>query len=89
MDRKGDEMGRLIEERRALANQKREITKKIRNEEKKRQRIMRKSAQLTSQDMLEVIAIREHRLRLKQEKKEAAEAGEESGEGGGAEKQTA
>ena len=56
-----DEIQKLRQERRAMNAQKRALTKQLRNESRKRARMLNRSAQLTNEDLVEVLQIRQAR----------------------------
>ena len=62
----------LQDARRVLAAQKRRLTQQLRNETKKRARMMNKSARLSTQDLVEVLHIRQSRVAAAKAKAQAA-----------------
>ena len=54
-----NQIGALMTERRALAVEKAKLSKLLRNETKKRKRILEKTTRLTTMDLVEVLSIRQ------------------------------
>ena len=79
MDRSKTEIARLQEERRAIAGEKRALTKALKNETRKRQRLLKKSAQLSVPDLVQTLYIRQARAAERQQR--AAERGAGKGAG--------
>ena len=71
-DASADESQRLRAERRTLINEKRALSKQIRNETRKRARMLNRSAALSNDDLVEVLAIRQQRAEAKAKAKAAA-----------------
>ena len=69
-----DEIQRLRAQRGALNAQKRAVTKTLRNECRKRTRMMARSSQLSNEDLVEVLAIRQARAVAKAKAEAAPEA---------------
>ena len=67
-----DEIQALREQRNALNLRKRQVTKQLRNESRKRARMLQRSAQLTNEDLVEVLQIRQARAASKAKAKAAA-----------------
>ena len=72
VDRGRDAITDLQSKRRNLNAQKRELTKQLRNEARKRKRMLNRSAGLTNYDLVEVLTIRQHRSLAKAKAKAAA-----------------
>lgn len=75
VDASSTEFAALRLERDAMAKQRKELQRKFRNAEKKRKRLLEKARDLSTQDLIDVIALRAR----KEQKKTAAAA--EAGEG--------
>ena len=67
-------IAKIKEEREAIQVKKRTLTRAIKNEKRKRERLVRKSSGLKDQEILELIRIREER-RAKRAATEAATSG--------------
>ena len=67
-------IAKIKEEREAIQVKKRTLTRAIKNEKRKRERLVRKSSGLKDQEILELIRIREER-RAKRAAAEAATSG--------------
>ena len=61
MDRGQTEISRLQEQRRALANEKRALTRQLKNESRKRARLLQKSSKLSVPDLVQSLYIRQSR----------------------------
>jgi hypothetical protein len=73
IDHTADEIQRLRAERRALNERKRVLARSLRNESRKRARMMQRSAQLTNEDLVEVLHIRQTRAVAKAKAEAAPE----------------
>ena len=69
------EIDRLRAQRRTLNEAKRTVTRELRNETRKRKRMLARSSNLTNDDLVEVLAIRQQRAVAKAKAKAAAEDG--------------
>ena len=61
MDRGQTEMSRLQERRRVWANEKRALTRQLKNESRKRARLLQKSSKLSVPDLVQSLYIRQAR----------------------------
>jgi hypothetical protein len=80
IDQGKGEIARLQEERRLLAGQKRQLTKALRNESRKRTRLIQRSSKLTVPDLVQSLYIRqaraqerEHRAQERAAERQAAQ----------------
>ena len=71
-DRAKNAITDLQDARRVLAVRKRRLAQQLRNETKKRARMMTKSARLSTQDLVEVLHIRQNRVAAAKAKAQAA-----------------
>ena len=84
MDQYKGAIQRLQDARKALATQKREVTMQLRNERRKRQRLLHKSCKLSVPDLVQSLCIRQARAAEREQRQleRAAERGDvgEAGE---------
>ena len=70
MDRGQTEISRLQEQRRALANEKRALTRQLKNESRKRARLLQKSSKLSVPDLVQSLYIRQSRAAQRERRAE-------------------
>ena len=61
VDRSKNTIADLVEQRKALQQQKKDLSRQLRNATRKRRRLLAKSSQLSSMDLVEVLQIRSAR----------------------------
>ncbi len=79
MDRGQTEISRLQEQRRALANEKRALTRQLKNESRKRARLVQKSSKLSVPDLVQSLYIRQSRAAERERRAEERAAEREAG----------
>ena len=79
MDRGQTEISRLQEQRRALANEKRALTRQLKNESRKRARLLQKSSKLSVPDLVQSLYIRQSRAAERERRAEERAAESEAG----------
>ena len=79
MDRGQTEISRLQEQRRALANEKRALTRQLKNESRKRARLLQKSSKLSVPDLVQSLYIRQSRAAVRERRAEERAAEREAG----------
>ena len=79
MDRGQTEISRLQEQRRALANEKRALTRQLKNESRKRARLLQKSSKLSVPDLVQSLYIRQSRAAERERRAEERAAEREAG----------
>ena len=79
MDRGQTEISRLQEQRRALANEKRALTRQLKNESRKRARLLQKSSKLSVPDLVQSLYIRQSRAADRERRAEERAAEREAG----------
>jgi len=79
MDRGQTEISRLQEQRRALANEKRALTRQLKNESRKRARLVQKSSKLSVPDLVQSLYIRQSRAADRERRAEERAAEREAG----------
>ena len=79
MDRGQTEISRLQEQRRALANEKRALTRQLKNESRKRARLLQKSSKLSVPDLVQSLYIRQARAAERERRAEERAAERDAG----------
>ena len=79
MDRGQTEISRLQEQRRALANEKRALTRQLKNESRKRARLLQKSSKLSVPDLVQSLYIRQSRAAERERRAEERAAERDAG----------
>ena len=79
MDRGQTEISRLQEQRRALANEKRALTRQLKNESRKRARLLQKSSKLSVPDLVQSLYIRQSRAADRERRAEERAAERDAG----------
>ena len=74
MDRGQTEMSRLQERRRGWANEKRALTRQLKNESRKRARLLQKKSKLSVPDLVQSLYIRQARAAERERRSAAARA---------------
>ena len=72
------EIARLQEERRVLAGQKRQLTKALRNETRKRTRLIQRSSKLTVPDLVQSLYIRQARAQEREQRAQERAVGRQA-----------
>ena len=79
MDRGQTEISRLQEQRRALANEKRALTRQLKDESRKRARLLQKSSKLSVPDLVQSLYIRQARAAERERRAEERAAERDAG----------